>query len=286
MVRRSNAVLIVVLLISLGAGFYLGWDLAKAYAVRPAFSDGEDDLPAPPVGGAAEPAPPEPVPLEPAPPEANVGEEERTVFLTFDDGPSKNTPLVLDILRENGIKATFFVNGRDNKFARQMYRRIVDEGHALGNHTYSHDYALIYSSVAGYLADTEKLNDLLSDAAGVRPNIIRFPGGSANHSSWAYGGKDFMAELTQRMTEEGYHYFDWNVVAGDAAPGVTPGPDIVAAVREGMAGRRQAIVLFHDGAKQTTTVEALPEIIRELREQGYGFAVLTPDGFTYRFGAS
>lgn len=298
MVKRfTAAALATVLLISLCVGFYLGWDLTKERSLRTVFAGGDEEaaLPAPSAGedGRAEGAPspaaetvPEP-PVrpdsDPVPPEDNRSEGEKTVYLTFDDGPSVNTPKVLDILQRYGVKATFFVNGRDDEFGKQMYRRIIDEGHALGNHTYSHDYSLIYSSVEAYIADTEKLADLLDAAVGVRPSVIRFPGGSANHSSWRYSGKDFMGKLTQRMVEEGYEYFDWNVSAGDAAAGVTPAPDIVASVREGAAGRRNATVLFHDGGKQTTTVEALPEIIESLRKQGYLFAVLTPDSFGHRF---
>jgi len=303
-VKRLNAVLAIILFVSLGAGFYLGWDMAKMPGIRSAFAAGEDEPlpPLPSVDGAdsaeqtpAEPSVSEPVLTEPVSepadqpaagpvlPGDNQSGGKKTVYLTFDDGPSANTPKVLDILQRYGIKATFFVNGRDSDFGKQMYRRMADEGHAIGNHTYSHDYSLVYSSVEAYIADTRKLGDLLAATVGVRPSVIRFPGGSANHSSWEYSGPDFMTKLTQRMVEAGYRYFDWNVSAGDAAAGVTPAAEIVAAVQQGVAGRQSAIILCHDGAKQTTTVEALPEIIEYLQEQGCAFAVLTPDGFAHRF---
>ncbi|MGI5839187.1 MAG: polysaccharide deacetylase family protein [bacterium] len=217
------------------------------------------------------------------PVENSGGDPAKTIYLTFDDGPSKNTAAVLDILREYGIKATFFVNGRDSEFACEMYRRIVGEGHALGNHTYSHDYSYIYASLDNYLADTEKLADLLEAATGVRPQLIRFPGGSNNQVSWRYGGKQLMIDLAREMTARGYEFFDWNAGGIDAVKGVTARDTIVRTVLKQISRRHETIILLHDGAKQTTTVEALPEIIGTLLADGYEFRPLTPDAYNAHF---
>lgn len=199
----------------------------------------------------------------------------KTAYLTFDDGPSINTPAVLDILKECGIKATFFVIGNNTEFGKSMYRRIVQEGHAIGNHTYSHNYSVIYSSKDAFWRDVEKLNDLIYEATGVRPKILRFPGGSNNHVSWKYSGKDFMKELVEEADLYGYQYFDWNVSSTDAVEKTRSKQEIINAVLEGVKDKKEAVILFHDSATKTTTVEALPVIIEELKKQGFVFKTLS-----------
>jgi peptidoglycan/xylan/chitin deacetylase (PgdA/CDA1 family) len=209
--------------------------------------------------------------------------DSKIVYLTFDDGPSLNTPKVLDILKENNINATFFVNGNSTDFGKEMYKRIVDEGNAIGNHTYSHDYKTIYSSIEEYIADTKRLEELLYNTTGIKPNIIRFPGGSNNHVSWQYSGQDFMKLLTKKMVDEGYQYFDWNVSSSDAEVITQDKNKIVNSVLNSVKGKQSAIILFHDSKPKTTTVEALPEIISKLKKEGYKFKILTEDSPAIRF---
>ncbi|HEY3315366.1 MAG TPA: polysaccharide deacetylase family protein [Bacillota bacterium] len=207
----------------------------------------------------------------------------RTAYLTFDDGPSQNTAKVLDILKEYGVKATFFVCGNPSEFGRNMYRRMKDEGHAIGNHTYSHNYRTIYASVDAYLADARKLDDLVQQTLGERPTLMRFPGGSDNRVSWQFGGKKLMSELTERALAEGYFYDDWNDSGQDAAVQTQDKATIVRSVLAGAAHRQAVIVLLHDSSSKTTTPEALPEIIEGLRDMGYTFATLSPSTFNVQF---
>lgn len=202
----------------------------------------------------------------------------KVAYLTFDDGPSANTIKILDILKQKDIKATFFVVG--NPGMKDTYKRIVDEGHTLGNHTYGHDYNKIYKSPETFFADVEKLNDLLEEATGQRSKILRFPGGSNNTVSRRAGGSGIMNTMIDAVLDEGYNYFDWNVDSQDASKAKQSKDVIVRSVLNGANSSKKAVILMHDAAAKTTTVDALPEIIDGLSQKGFIFRGLdmnTPD---------
>ncbi|SMP38091.1 polysaccharide deacetylase family protein [Anoxynatronum buryatiense] len=212
--------------------------------------------------------------------------DERTVYLTFDDGPSANTARILDLLKQHQIPATFFVVGSDSEFAQRMYHRIVDEGHALGNHTYTHDYQQIYSSVDGFMNDVLRLQDHLETITGVRPEVFRFPAGSNNRFYQQFQSSDnpfFMIEIMQALENKGLAYFDWNVSSTDAAASTLDTDIIISNTLNNLAGHQNAIILFHDSSPKTTTVEALPQIIAHLKSRGYTFKKLTSDSFYVKF---
>ena len=205
--------------------------------------------------------------------------EEKTVYLTFDDGPSERTPEILEILDRCGVKATFFVTGREDEQSRAWMRDTAAAGHTLGLHSYSHDYSAIYASVEAFLEDCDKLNTLVFEAAGVRPEILRFPGGSVN----AYNAGIYR-ELIAEMTRRGYAYFDWNLSAGDAAP---DGPDAQTITENALAAGEalnRVILSLHDSAGKAATVEALPAIIEGYQDRGFAFAALTPQVVPVIFG--
>lgn len=211
---------------------------------------------------------------------ANSGTD-KIAYLTFDDGPSDNTPKILDILKENNIKATFFVNGRPER--KDTYLRIINEGHTIGNHTYSHDYALLYKTIDGFNRDKQKLDDFIFGITGMKSQILRFPGGSNNTVSYQYGGRDFMDKLTQYIKQAGIKYFDWNVDSTDASVVTQNKEKIISEVLNGARNKKQAIILMHDSAPKTTTAQALPSIIKGLKEQGFRFAALSPNVNTIQF---
>lgn len=202
-------------------------------------------------------------------------ESQKVAYLTFDDGPSDNTVAILDFLKEHDVKATFFVIGNENRL--DIYKRIVDEGHTLGNHTYGHDYNKIYRSPQAFFEDVEKLNDLLESVTGQRTKILRFPGGSNNTVSRRSGGKDIMKTITLEAKNRGYRYFDWNVDSQDASKVKQSKNIIVKSVVSGAQYNNQAVILMHDAPAKTTTVEALPEMIEGLKKQGFIFKGLTMD---------
>jgi len=205
----------------------------------------------------------------------------KTVYLTFDDGPSKNTEAILDILRERGAKATFFVTaqGDDLDFIMSVYRRIVQEGHSIGLHSYTHQTGSIYRSTDAFLADIDKLNTLVMEATGVRPTIFRFPGGS-NTSNCT---KSVMRELKAELERRGYIYYDWHVSTGDDTRTVYPADTLAKTILKGVRGRSSAVVLCHDNPTPKTTPEAVAVVIDTLMDEGYRFERLTPDIIPIQF---
>lgn len=206
------------------------------------------------------------------PPKPSVSGGDMVAYLTFDDGPSANTERILDILAANNIKATFFVKGTIG--FDSTYQRIANEGHKIGNHTYSHNYGGVYSSVDGFYNSLNQLNNYLSSLGIDKPDIIRFPGGSNNTVSYQYGGQGFMETLVNDVVSSGYDYFDWNVDSGDALKVTNDKSSIVNNVISGCSGKTTPVILFHDSSPKTTTVDALQEIIDYLKGQGYSFGVL------------
>lgn len=200
------------------------------------------------------------------------GEKNKIAYLTFDDGPSKNTVEIMKILDKYDVKATFFVIY--HKGCDSIYRDIVNKGHTIALHSYSHNYKTIYSSEAGYFEDLTKLSDYVFDLTGERSKVIRFPGGSSNTVSKSYK-KGIMTSLSKQVVEQGYSYFDWNVDSGDASASVVASDKIVKNIRNGIKNKNRVCILMHDTAKKTTTVDALPEIIDILLEEGYDIRPLT-----------
>lgn len=196
-----------------------------------------------------------------------VAEDEKTIYLTFDDGPTGLTPQVLDILKSRGVHATFFVVMRTGGDSEALYNRIIDEGHTLAAHSASHDYKKIYSSVEAYLDDLAVLSDMLEETTGVKPELIRFPGGSINNYN-----KSIQQELISELLRRGYTYYDWDVSSGSSTNTATVS-SIYANVINGVSSKHKAIVLMHD-AGTSATVTALPGIIDSLIASGYTFKVL------------
>jgi len=193
-----------------------------------------------------------------------------TMYLTFDDGPSSNTPLLLSILRSKHVKATFFVVGGDTEKQRQWMRDIVEDGHTLGMHSYTHDYYKIYASVEAFLDDYYKLFTNIKEATGQTPTIFRFPGGSVN--SYDY---PVYREIVAEMLRRGFVFYDWNLSSGDASSNYMSPKQITANILDHASDFSRGIVLFHDAPSKDSTVEALAGVIDGLREQGFTFAPLT-----------
>lgn len=208
---------------------------------------------------------------------------QKIAYLTFDDGPSLNTARNLDTLKKLGVHATFFVNGHPGDFNEQTYRRIVSEGHSLGNHTYSHDYQKIYQSVASFEQDVDKLQNFLFQVTGIRPKLVRFPGGSNNTVSFHAGGKSITHDIAEDLLKRGYRYFDWNVDSTDANAITQSRNVILKNVLSQSKGRSKVIILMHDSMPKTTTADVLPEIIEGLKVQGFEFRPLHTYSFTTHF---
>lgn len=204
-----------------------------------------------------------------------VEPEEKTVYLTFDDGPSRNTEALLDLLLEEDIKATFFVSAQaeDVEFSRRMLRRMRDEGHAIGLHTYTHRYRDTYASLAAYLDDLARIDAFIYEATGIHADILRFPGGSGTRNA----SRALMRSIADEVTERGYVFYDWTVASGDDKSYACPACDIAANILEGVDDRKVEIILCHDNSTPATTPDAIAAVIPALRDRGYTFAALTQE---------
>lgn len=199
---------------------------------------------------------------------------EKRVFLTFDDGPSATTETVLDVLKEKGVPATFFViAAENNRDDLPIIRRAVEEGHQIALHSCTHSYKTIYASTTAFWADIKELRQQISPYVDLETvHWLRFPGGSSNTVSRKYGGSSIMKNLVAQAGEKGYRYVDWNVCAEDAAGGHPSADDVYRNVVEGAKGKTVCVVLMHDTkATRKTTAVALPDIIDWFKEQGYRF---------------
>jgi peptidoglycan/xylan/chitin deacetylase (PgdA/CDA1 family) len=186
-------------------------------------------------------------------------EDIKKVYLTFDDGPSDNTDQILDILAQYNVKATFFVIANHDEDAGKWYNRIVNEGHTLGMHSYTHVYSQIYENIDSYMNDVNSLRDFLTQETGYTPTIYRFPGGSSNTVM------NFdIQECISFLSDNGITYFDWNVSAGDATGNGYPASTLAENVLEGVAKHDNAVVLLHDTNSKDATVAALPIILDAL----------------------
>lgn len=201
-----------------------------------------------------------------------------TVYLTFDDGPSASvTPRVLDILSQNGVKATFFIVNY-NESTKPLIARMISEGHTIGIHGYSHDYS-VYGSAEKYMNNILTLKQKLIDDFGYNTNIIRFLGGSSNTVSKKQC-VGVMTELCGLVETLGYNYFDWNVSSGDAAGNNVPSATIIKSVESGLKKGRANVVLMHDNGGKSTTADSLQSIINYCNANGYTFAGLSSNSPT------
>ena len=193
-----------------------------------------------------------------------------TIFLTFDDGPNEETtPKILDILKEEGVQATFFVTsfGPD-----KLIKREFDEGHTVALHTSSHDYGYIYSSEKNYFKDLEKVQNRVYKITGYKSMIIRFPGGSSNTISARYK-HGIMTNLTKQVHKKGYKYYDWNAMNGDAEPGNHNSKEMYNNFMNSVSKDKVNYVLLHDIKPYTR--DSLKKIIRECKKRGYTFSKIT-----------
>lgn len=190
------------------------------------------------------------------------------IYLTFDDGPSSvTTGTILDILKEENVKATFFVtnNGPDN-----LIKRMYDEGHTVALHTASHKYATVYASVDAYFNDLNIVSNRVKRITGQTSKIVRFPGGSSNTVSRHYC-KGIMTTLSNELFNRGYRYYDWNVDSGDAYKSRTK-EAVYKNVTSNLSKNKANVVLMHD--IKTWTRDALRDIIRYGKDNGYTFEAI------------
>lgn len=198
--------------------------------------------------------------------------DEKTVYLTFDDGPSKNiTPLILDLLKEENIKATFFVLGTNATWYPDLLKREFAEGHFIANHGYSHKYSEIYESPETILNDYKLAEQAIKNALNddtYTSKVYRYPGGST-------GGKyaDIKNEGKELLKQNNIAYLDWNALTYDAE-GTPTHESILENLKETVGEKKNVVLLMHDSSSKILTYETLPEVIQFFKENGYTFKTL------------
>ena len=201
--------------------------------------------------------------------------DEKVVYLTFDDGPSKNTKRILDILDKYHAKATFFVTGTNQNY-NYLIKEAYQRGHTIGLHTYSHDYKTVYTSVTAYFNDLERVGNMVKNEIGFIPKYIRFPGGASNTISRKYC-PGIMSILANEVIDRGYQFYDWNYSTGDAGGNNIPVNQIIATATAGNANNQ--VILAHDTDAKNTTVDALPAIIEHYQALGYSFKSIDDNSY-------
>lgn len=207
----------------------------------------------------------------PAPQQDGASSSGKSIYLTFDDGPSGYTERLLEVLDRYNIKATFFVTNRVNY--PDILPKIAAAGHAIGNHTANHDYEMLYASEESFLDALEKMEAIILDQTGIRTSLFRFPGGSASIDR--HTPQEGMARtLAALVQDHGYQYFDWDLDSRDTAEARTPGA-VYKNVISGVRGRTKTVVLQHDIKK--FSVDAVERIIVWGLKNGYTFLPLNAD---------
>jgi len=195
--------------------------------------------------------------------------DKKRVFLTFDDGPSRTATIpILDILKQENIKATFFVLGSRVDLYPSIVKRQYDEGHFIASHGYSHVYTQIYASPQSVLDEYNKTLASIRNAIGTQeynPHLFRFPGGYT-------GGKyaQIKEHASQLLEQDGILHVDWNALTGDSA-GATTAEEFIAELEKTVPEDNSVIVLMHDNGTKKITAEALPDIIQYFRDRGFEF---------------
>lgn len=208
-----------------------------------------------------------------APPQAV---KPRVAYLTFDDGPCKLTPELLDALRGCNVHATFFVVGLNSQEYPDSLKQMVCDGDVIGVHSWTHKYSYIYKSTENFLNDFNKLDDYIKQTTGVSPNICRFPGGTNNTVSLSYNKNHIMKSIVALVEEKGFKYFDWNVSSDENNTTPPTKDQIVNTVVSQCSGKNTAVILFHDTDHQGF-IDAIPEIVSKLSSMGFTFDTLSPD---------
>lgn len=196
-------------------------------------------------------------------------ENGKMAYLTFDDGPyPSTTPKILAILAKENVRATFFNIGQQVELYPDLLKAEYEQGNAIGNHTYSHNMAKVYKGPKEFLADVKKAEEIIYDTIGIRPQIVRAPGGTVGH---------FNIDYFNAMDTEGYLMEDWNVDPGDTVARFVPASQLIHQVEQQIQGKTRVVILLHDIVGKNTTIDALPGIIELLKKQGFSFGVLGPD---------
>ncbi len=202
-------------------------------------------------------------------------EDKKIIYLTFDDGPSTNvTNKMLDILKEQNVKATFFVVGYKINAREDILQRIYKEGHSIGLHTYTHIYKKIYANEDAFLDEMDKTCMEVKRVIGIEPKLIRFPSGSKNHLS---------KHLLEKLHTNNYKIYDWNLCASDGIDYNIKADKLYKEATRKCINPNKIFLLMHCDSNNKNTCECLEMVIKYYKNCGYEFKTITPDTPEYYF---
>jgi peptidoglycan/xylan/chitin deacetylase (PgdA/CDA1 family) len=196
---------------------------------------------------------------------------DKIAYLTFDDGPTVYTNEIINILNQYQVKGTFFIIGINAKRFPDVIQRLKKEGHQIGNHSYTHDYNLIYLNATNFINELELTDKIIYNLTGQHHNLFRFPGGS----STLMATPEQITEYIKILQQQGFEYFDWNVDSGDILS--DNAGQIVNNIEDQIKDKTIALILLH--STRLITVEALPRIIILLRTYGFQMQLLTKGSY-------
>ncbi len=194
-------------------------------------------------------------------------ENDKVVYLTFDDGPSPNiTPQILDILKKYNVKATFFVVTQNAEKYPDIVKRAAQEGHSVAYHSYSHNYNYIFESLDTFRDEINKSRTVLTSILGENGfvDIFRFPGGAF---------KNQKNEFKEVLIEENISFVNWNCLTGDTESKNPVSADLITRAKNtaAKAGSDSLVMLMHDAGAKQASADALPAIIEHLQSEGFRF---------------
>ncbi|MBQ3422088.1 MAG: polysaccharide deacetylase [Clostridium sp.] len=202
----------------------------------------------------------------------------KVVYLTFDDGPSTTvTPKILDILKEEGVHATFFVVGKNVEADKELVKEEYEQGNTVGIHSYTHDYDYLFPggriNPQNCMSDFQKTQDAIQGVLGsdYKVRALRFPGG---YYSWEKNDYANAQEVNKEMHANDWHQIDWNALSGDAEGGSKNAEQLYEEAVKTIGNREKAVILMHDTYGKEATAEALPDIIKYLKSHGYEFKTI------------
>lgn len=212
-----------------------------------------------------------PAPSRPAEPK-----QKRVVYLTFDDGPSAVTPQVLSILKQQGVKATFFMLGQQAAGRPELVKAVYEQGHAIGNHTYNHNYHDLYSGFTEFWRQIKQTEETVREITGNRPQLVRAPGGTFDHFDRTYFGL---------LKQAGYTVMDWTLDSGDSRRRGVPAAEILRNSTADLTSP-SVVLLLHDGSGHEQSAKALPVVIERYKAAGYEFGILDAKSSPVQFRVS
>ena len=195
----------------------------------------------------------------------------KTIYLTFDDGPSSNiTPKLIKLLKENNVHATFFIVGYEAKENEKLVKEESDNGNCIGIHTYTHDYTQIYASKAAYMSDFNKTKKLLKEITGKTPTVCRMPGGSNNGYCNASLGRSIVKELRS----QGFKVTDWEASYGDSTVKPTKASTLAHRAIKEIKWYDSPVILAHDSSEKETSYEATKTLLKYFKKKNYAFSTI------------